>query len=123
MRFTLDVTMANCEGALERLLGRLRQRSFAVCAMNVGTSPNMKRMDVKVVVESARPIELAIKQLSKLIDVEGVEIIRAEELQHISHVQHESVKPRQAHQHHHSKTHVAPLEHISFELCTSQIGL
>jgi len=116
--------MANTEGALERLLGRLRQRAFTVCAMNVGTSPNLARMDVKVTVESARPIELAIKQLNKLIDVDGVEIVKAEEHLH-AHAHHDAPKPRHAatQHHYHQEKHVAPLEHISFELCTSQIGL
>lgn len=122
MRFTLDVTMANTEGALERLLGRLRQRSFAVCSLNAGTSANQSRMEVRVTVESPRAIELAIKQLSKLIDVEGVEIMKAEE-HHMQH--HHDVKPRAPMNHFNpDKHHVSPFEHIhSVELTTSQIGL
>ncbi|MBX9670956.1 MAG: ACT domain-containing protein [Candidatus Obscuribacterales bacterium] len=123
MRFTLDVTMANTEGALERILGRLRQRSFNVCALNAGLSANMARMDVRVTLESARPIELAIKQLAKLIDVEGVEIIKAEEHHH-----HES-KLRHPHNHthghHQDHRQHAPFEHRqpAFDLSPSQIGL
>jgi acetolactate synthase regulatory subunit len=115
--------MANTEGALERLLGRLRQRNFAVCGLNANTSANFARMELKVTVESAKPIELAIKQLNKLIDVEGVEIRSAEE--HQMHHQHE-IKPRQ-HVQHQDRKHIAAFEphspFQSFELTTSQIGL
>lgn len=120
MRFTLDVTMANTEGALERLLGRLRQRSFAVCALNADTSNNFARMHVRITVESARVIELAIKQLSKLIDVDGVEVVKAEELHH--EARHRS---HTAHKGHHAEpAQVTTFDHRhTFELCTSQIGL
>lgn len=121
MRFTLDVTMANTEGALERLLGRLRQRSFMVCGLNANTSANFARMDVKITVESSRAIELAIKQLNKLIDVDGVEITKAEE--HHPHHHHEP-KPVRSHYHHEKQKHVAAFEHLpSMNLTTSQIGL
>ena len=127
MKFTLDVTMANTEGALERLLGRLRQRSFTVCALNAGTSQNFARMDVRITVESARAIELAIKQLNKLIDVDGVEITKAEEHHH----QHEAKRAQHAAQQHQHLSHsyerhghVSPFEHLqTFELNTSHIGL
>ncbi len=121
MRFTLDVTMANTEGALERLLGRLRQRNFTVCGLNANTSANFARMDVKVTVESTKAIELAIKQLNKLIDVDGVEIRAAEE--HPAH--HQQARPHV--QHHPERKHVTSFEphpsFQSFELTTSQIGL
>ncbi len=123
MKFTLDVTMANTEGALERILGRLRQRSFKLCALNAGLSPNMARMDVRVTLESARPIELALKQLAKLIDVEGVEITKAEEHQHhetkVKHGHNHSHSHHQDHRQHASFDHRQP----SFDFSKSQIGL
>jgi acetolactate synthase regulatory subunit len=116
--------MANTEGALERILGRLRQRSFAVCSLNAGTSANNARMDVRITVESTRAIDLAIKQLNKLIDVDGVEIIKAEELHPHHHEVKAATRAHSSHQHHEKHTHVAPFEHLkSFELTTSQIGL
>lgn len=79
MRFTLDVRMANTEGALERLLGRLRQRNFVVCSMNAGCTPNFASMNARITVESSRPIELAVKQLSKLFDVDEVQVLNVTE--------------------------------------------
>ena len=122
MRFTLDVTMANTEGMLERLLGRLRQRSFAVCALNADTSNNFARMTARITVESARPIELALKQLAKLIDVDGVEIVKAEEHHHHHH-EHRARAPHVPNHAHKEPLHVTPFDSRSFELHTSQIGL
>lgn len=90
MRFTLDVNMANSEGALERILGRLRQRNFVVCAMSAGCTPDFQRMDARITIESDRPVDLAVKQLSKLFDVDGVKIWRADE-----HAAESFTNPRQ----------------------------
>ncbi len=113
MRFTLDVTMANSEGGLERLLGRLRQRSFTVCAINADTTNS--RMTARITVDSARPVELAVKQMAKLIDIQGVEVIRAEE--------NSAHKYRQPTANYH-KEHLPKFDHRhAHEFCASQIGL
>jgi|AGTN01.1.fsa_nt_gi Acetolactate synthase (isozyme II), small (regulatory) subunit len=79
MKFTLDISMNNTEGVLERILGRLRQRNFAVCALTAGTTTNWDLMNARITVESIRPPEFAVKQISKLVDVRGVEVFAAEE--------------------------------------------
>ena len=79
MRFTLDITMNNKEGALERLLGRLRQRNFSICNLTAGCSDDFSTMSALITVESGRAPELAVKQLDKLIDVERVRVFEVEE--------------------------------------------
>lgn len=83
MKFTIDISMKNTEGALERLLGRLRQRSFAVCDMSAGCTDNFAKMSARITVESTRSPELALKQLGKLIDVERVNLLQMEGEQHV----------------------------------------
>ncbi len=79
MRFTLEVSMANIEGALERVLGRLRQRGFVVCALTAACTPNFSHMNARITLESTRCLDLALKQLIKLCDVEDVVVCSAEE--------------------------------------------
>ena len=78
MRFTLEIRMANAEGALERVLGKLRQRNFNLCALMADRSHDMTRINARITVESARPIEPALKQLAKLFDVEELRVQYAE---------------------------------------------
>jgi acetolactate synthase regulatory subunit len=73
MKFTLEIRMHNSEGALERILGRLRQRSFALCALVAGIS-DPKFIDVRITVEGARAAEPVIRQIGKLFDVEQVNV-------------------------------------------------
>lgn len=80
MKFTLDISMNNTEGVLERILGRLRQRNFTVCAMTAGTTSNWDMMNARITVESVRPPEFAVKQISKLVDVRGVELFAEEQM-------------------------------------------
>jgi len=72
MKFNLEITINNSEGALERVLGRLRQRNFHLCSLAAGRSADHSLIDARIVVESTRPIELAVKQLGKLYDVQDV---------------------------------------------------
>ncbi|HEY9786127.1 MAG TPA: ACT domain-containing protein [Candidatus Obscuribacterales bacterium] len=78
MRFTLEIRMSNTEGALERILGRLRQRSFSVCSMMADSGQDRSFMNARITVESARPVEPALKQLAKLFDVHEVKVHHAE---------------------------------------------
>ena len=74
MRFVLDFTIANTEGALERVLGRLRQRNFFLCNMSAGRSADRSSIKARIIVEGTRPIEQAIKQLNKLCEVKSVTV-------------------------------------------------
>ena len=78
MKFSLDMIIANSEGALERVLGRLRQRNFALCEMAAGCTTDGKAMRARLMVESDRPIEPVIKQLAKLQDVRQIAVQTAE---------------------------------------------
>ena len=69
MKITLDIRMNNTEGALERILSRLRQRAFSVCNMSADRSTDHCFIDARITVESSRPVELAARQIEKLFDV------------------------------------------------------
>ncbi len=72
MRYTFDISMKNSEGALERVLGRLRQRSFSLCSLKADSIESGKEMVARVTVESERSAEYAMKQIDKLYDVARV---------------------------------------------------
>ncbi|MBI1271898.1 acetolactate synthase 2 small subunit [bacterium] len=72
MRYTFDISMKNSEGALERVLGRLRQRSFSLCSLKADSLESGKEMVARVTVESERSAEYAMKQIDKLYDVARV---------------------------------------------------
>lgn len=78
MRFVLDFTIANTEGALERVLGRLRQRSFTLCNMQAGRSADHSSIKARIIVEGTRSIEQMVKHLSKLCDVHTVTLSQME---------------------------------------------
>mgnify|MGYP001285930008 CR=1 FL=1 len=79
MRYTLDISLKNNEGALERILGRLRQRSFSLCSLKADSMESGKEMVARITVESFRPAEYAMKQIDKLYDVEKVVLNQAVE--------------------------------------------
>jgi acetolactate synthase regulatory subunit len=74
MKYSLDVIMTDAEGALERLLGRLRQRGFAMCTMSAGSSQLHNSVRARITIEGTRPIEPLVKQISKLFDVKYVAV-------------------------------------------------
>lgn len=74
MRFNLEITTANSEGCLERILGCLRQRGFALCALIADRSSDLSAIEVRVTLEGTRPMDLAVKQISKLYDVLNVQV-------------------------------------------------
>ena len=74
MKFSLDVIMTTAEGSLERVLGKLRQRSFTLCSMTAGRTTDHHSIRARIIVEGTRDIEPAIKQLSKLYDVRSVAV-------------------------------------------------
>ncbi|KAA8996481.1 acetolactate synthase 2 small subunit [Affinibrenneria salicis] len=59
---------------LERVLRVARHRGFQVCAMNMAQTANGDRVNIELTVASQRPVDLLSVQLSKLLDVAGVEI-------------------------------------------------
>lgn len=84
MKYSLDVIMTDAEGALERLLGRLRQRGFSMNTMSAGRSHDHVSIHARITIEGSRPVEPLVKQLGKLFDVKYVAVSSMEAT--ISHV-------------------------------------
>jgi acetolactate synthase regulatory subunit len=74
VKFNLEIIMANSEGALERILGCLRQRGFTLCAINATETLDQAAMSARVTLSGSRPMELAVKQVRKLYDVHHVRV-------------------------------------------------
>lgn len=74
MKYSLDVIMTDAEGALERLLGRLRQRGFSMCTMSAAQMHEHASVRARITIEGTRPVEPLVKQISKLFDVKYVAV-------------------------------------------------
>jgi len=74
MKFTLEIRLQNTEGALERILGRLRQRSFTLCGIVATINSEHGSIDARITVEGTRATEPIIRQIGKLYDVELVKV-------------------------------------------------
>ena|SRR5258708_4535864 len=74
MQCALDIRLDNCEGAVERVLSRLRQRGFSLCTMNVDRSSDSSTYLIQLTIESLRPMDQAVKQLDKLFEVQSVKL-------------------------------------------------
>lgn len=59
---------------LERVLRVVRHRGFTLCAMNMETGRHADSINIELTVKSLRPVELLFSQLTKLVDVDCVEI-------------------------------------------------
>ena len=69
MKFTVSIRMSNTEGALERLLGRLRQRAFEISSMSAERTTCRAFLDARFTIEGTRDVEPVIKQLAKCYEV------------------------------------------------------
>lgn len=78
MKLTLEIRMSNSEGALERILGKLRQRSFLLCALAANWTADRSLMDVRITLEGGRAAEPTIRQIGKLYDVKQVRVHHVE---------------------------------------------
>jgi acetolactate synthase II small subunit len=74
MQCALDIKLENSEGAVERVLCRLRQRGYSLCTMNVDQSSDGSTYLVHLTIESLRPMDQAVKQLNKLFEVQSVKL-------------------------------------------------
>jgi acetolactate synthase regulatory subunit len=79
MKFSLEIIMSNTEGALERILGCLRQRGFSLCSISANQTLDQRAMSAMVTLESSRSMDLAVKQVRKLYDVQHVRVEEVEE--------------------------------------------
>jgi acetolactate synthase II small subunit len=83
MKFNLDLMITNNEGALERVLSTVRQRSFVLCNILAGRSHDQTSISARITIEGSRPVETIIKQIAKLYDVKHIAISTAETSVHV----------------------------------------
>ena len=95
MKSVLELRLANAEGVLERVLGKLRQRGFELCSMNVERSADSSTLTVHVTVESPRPIDGGCRQLAKLFDVQSVKLHYSEAQAGEGYVQNDTASQRE----------------------------
>ena len=74
MIYMTQMKARNDEGALERILGVIRVRGFAVQAMKAFTSNGGRDLDLTISVTGARSTHQLCRQLEKLYGVEQVEV-------------------------------------------------
>jgi acetolactate synthase regulatory subunit len=89
MKFNLDIIMSDTEGALERVLARLRQRGFAFCSISANRAQEHSTVRARITVEGARSIDPAVKQLAKLFDVTYVSVALSSMEATVPHVHHQ----------------------------------
>ncbi len=51
MKFTVSIRLSNTEGALERVLGRLRQRAFEISSMSAERTSDRSFIDARFTIE------------------------------------------------------------------------
>mgnify|MGYP000602915110 CR=1 FL=1 len=74
MSYLTQLRVRNAEGALERVLGVVRIRGFAVQSMSAQHDLTGQHFDLTLRLKSDRPIGRLSNQLSKLVDVESLEL-------------------------------------------------
>lgn len=72
MKFTVSIRLSNTEGALERLLGKLRQRAFEISSMSADRTADRGFIDARFTIEGSRDVEPVIKQLAKCFEVQSL---------------------------------------------------
>ncbi len=89
MKCTLEITMTNSEGVLERILGRLRQRNFSIHSMNTNCSSDLSKVKATITVESQlTSISSIMKHLGKLYDVLHMDVLYTENTENITASKH-----------------------------------
>jgi len=75
MRYRLDLTLRQAEGALARVLGTAERRGFRPLSVDGETQPDGERWHLCMTVESERPGDALRQQLIKLHDCIAVEVM------------------------------------------------
>ncbi|PHM62266.1 acetolactate synthase 2 small subunit [Xenorhabdus ishibashii] len=70
----LAIKVRFCPEILERILRVTRHRGFQICALNMDHITDSDNVNIELTVSSQRPVNLLFSQLTKLVDVAGVEI-------------------------------------------------
>jgi acetolactate synthase II small subunit len=74
MRYRLDLTLRQSEGALTRVLGTAERRGFRPLAVEGEARPDGDRWHLQMTVEGERPAEGLHQQLAKLYDCLDVQV-------------------------------------------------
>ncbi len=74
MKFILEMRMANSEGVLERILGRLRQRNISFSSFAASCSYDQAAINATITIDSTKSSESVLKQLGKLYDVQQMKV-------------------------------------------------
>ena len=74
MRYQLDLTLRQAEGALARVLGAAERRGFRPLAVDGEAQPDGNRWHLRLTVEGDRPDETLQSQIAKLYDCLAVEV-------------------------------------------------
>ncbi len=70
----LSIAMTRTEGALVRVLGLAERRGFP--PISIDARPDGELFLISLTVRATRPIELLIRQLTRLFDVQDVELLQ-----------------------------------------------
>ena len=76
---TLQLRVKQSEGALVRLLSVTRRRRFEILSLKASPSPQAGFFDIQMTVQADRSGSTLVRQIEKLVDVSGVEIIEPAE--------------------------------------------
>lgn len=74
MRYQLDLTLRQAEGALARVLGTAERRGFRPLAVDGEAQPDGDRWYLRMTVEGERSDESLQNQLAKLYDCLDVQV-------------------------------------------------
>lgn len=74
MRYQLDLTLRQAEGALTRVLGAAERRGFRPVTVNGEAQPDGDRWHLRMTVEGERSDETLRTQLAKLYDCLDVQV-------------------------------------------------
>jgi len=74
MKHTITIRTNISEGAIERILGRVRARGWAVSFVYAQVDMSSKNYAISLIVEGDRSIENLVRQIEKLHDVEFASI-------------------------------------------------
>lgn len=74
MKHTITIRTGITEGAIERILGKIRSRGWAIGFLYAQVDMTTKNYAISLIVEGERSIENLVRQIEKLNDVEFVSI-------------------------------------------------
>ena len=74
MKHTITIRTSMSEGAIERILGKVRSRGWAINFLHAQVDMSSKNYAISLIVEGERSIENLVRQIEKLNDVDFASI-------------------------------------------------